>query len=106
MPELLFGNWDTNLEEIAKALAAFEAAYPEAHVSLYRQNSASVRIRVIDASFAGLGIGDRGKLVWPYLRPLSEDARSEITVLLTLAPDEVPSSFANADFDRPIPSAL
>jgi hypothetical protein len=65
-----------------------------------------VRIRVIDASFAGLSIGDRGKVVWPHLRSLSEDTRSEITVLLTLTPDEVPSSFANADFDRPIPSTL
>jgi hypothetical protein len=95
-----------NLKEIASALAAFEASHPESHVTLYRQNSASVRIRVIDASFAGLSIGDRGKVVWPYLRSLSEDARSEITVLLTLTPDEVPSSFANADFDRPLPTAL
>jgi hypothetical protein len=106
MPELLFGNWDSNLKEIADALSGYEVANPDAHVSLYRQNSASVRIRVIDPAFAGHGIGERGKMVWPYLRPLSEDARSEITLLLTLTPDEAPSSFANADFDRPIPSAL
>lgn len=106
MPELLFGNWDSNLKEIADALSGYEAANPDAHVSLYRQNSAAVRIRVIDPSFAGLGIGERGKMVWPYLRPLSEDARSEITVSLMLTPDDVPSSFANVDFGSPVPSAL
>jgi hypothetical protein len=106
MPELLFGSWDSNLKEIADALSGYVAAHPEAHVSLYRQNSASVRIRVIDRAFAGHGIAERGKMVWPYLRPLSEDARSEITLLLTLTSDEARSSFANADFEQPIPSAL
>ena len=58
MPELLFGNWDPILTEIADALSRYEAANPETHVALYRQNSASVRIRVIDPAFAGLAIGE------------------------------------------------
>ncbi|MGD9633145.1 MAG: hypothetical protein AB7U97_07695 [Pirellulales bacterium] len=106
MPKLMSGQWDSKLTEIAGALAKYEAARPDADVSLYRQNAASIRIRVIDEYFDGLGIGDRGKLFWPFLRSLSDDARSEISVLLLLTPEEVPTSFANADFACPVPSGL
>ena len=44
--------------------------------------------------------------MWPYLRPLSEETRSDITVLLMLTPDEANSSFANADFASSLPSTL
>jgi hypothetical protein len=106
MSNLMTGQWDPKLREIANALEKYEASRPDAEVALYRQNSASIRIRVIDVAFDGLGIGERGKLIWPYLRSLSEDARSEISVLLLLTPDEAPSSFANADFACPVPSGL
>jgi hypothetical protein len=106
MPELLFGRWDKSLKEIAAALSRYEAAHPEADVTLYRQNSASVRIRVLDSSFSNLSIGERSKLVWPYLRRLPEDVRSQITVLLLLGHDEAATSFANAEFDSPLPSVL
>jgi hypothetical protein len=106
MPNLITGQWDSKLREIANALARYEASRPDAEVALYRQNSASIRIRVIDDAFDGLGIGERGKHVWPYLRSLSEDIRSEISVLLLLTPEEAPSSFGNADFACPVPSGF
>ena len=106
MPELLHGDWDAVLKKIDAALGKYEAQHPGAEAALYRHNSASIRVRVIDSTFEGLSIGERSKLVWPILRSLPEEVRSEITVLLLLTPEEAPSSFANADFASPLPSSL
>lgn len=106
MPELLFGEWDPILTQVADALTPYEEDHPDARVTLYRHNSVSVRIRIIDPSFAGTHKMERDKGVWPYLNSLSDDVLSEITILLLLTPDETASSIANFDFDRPIPSTL
>ena len=106
MPTLYRGRKDSVLEKIAAALAAYERDHPGAQTSYYRQNSTSVRIRVIDAEFSELSKADRGRIVWPYLRGLAEKVQGDITVLLLLSPDEAEKSLGNHDFENPRPSRL
>lgn len=100
------GQSDNRLEAIANVLNAYEQTHPDAEVMVYRQNSASVRIRVIDQAFDGASKADRHENVWRYLQSLSDDELSEISLLLLLKPDEVEGSFANDEFENPVPSAL
>jgi hypothetical protein len=106
MPQVLFEQSDNVLRQISDALARYETDHPGARGSLYRQNSVSIRIRIIDPSFLKLSRVERDEGVWPYLESLSDDVQSEITVLLLLTPVESETSFANLDFDRPLKAAL
>ena len=91
-------------------LAALEAGYksvhPAAQVDSYRYNSASIRIRIIDPDFQGMGRAVRDDQIWEILGKLSEDVQSQVTLVLLLTPEETKTSFANMDFDNPIPSRL
>lgn len=101
------GSRDVVVERMAKALEEFEATHPGASASLYRQNSASIRVKIVDAGFKGMSKGQRHDRIWDYLgAKLGEDEMQEISILLLLAPDEVNSSFLNVDFEDPIPSNL
>jgi stress-induced morphogen len=100
------GKSDQVLQSILDALREYEATHLAADVEVYRQNSASVRVRIIDPDFAGLDRAERHKLVWRMLERLPEDVLSDVTILLLLTPDEVGDSFANFDFEHPIPSRL
>ena len=75
-------------------------------IEAYRQNSVSVRIRIIDADFKGKGRAQREEEVWAALEQLPEDVAAEISLLLLLTPEEAKSSFASFEFDAPIPSKL
>lgn len=105
MPEIR-GQSDATLDAIAAALAPYEDAHPSAHVVIYRQNSVSVRVRITDPDFDGTTRADRHETVWACFGGLSEDDQSQITLLLLLAPAETAISFANYEFDHPIPSNL
>jgi stress-induced morphogen len=100
------GQSDNRLKAIANALSEYEQAHPDAEIMVYRQNPASVRIRVIDQAFQGVSKADRHENVWCYLQSLSDDELSEISLLLLLKPEEVEGSFANDEFENPVPSAL
>lgn len=100
------GKSDSALEAIVKSLAKYETAHPRAEIMAYRQNSASIRIRVVDPDFANVSRSDRHDAVWGYLEGLSEDVLSQISVLLALTPDERPISIGSLDFDHPIPTKL
>lgn len=100
------GKSDGKIESIKAQLKKYEHDHPDAKISLYRQNSVSVRVRIIDSSFKGKDKPDRNQLVWKYLDDLSEDVQSDISMLLLLTPDEATESFANFEFDDPIPSKL
>jgi stress-induced morphogen len=78
-------------------------AYPPA---AYRYNSASIRVRVVDDSFTGLALPDREEKVLPLFRKLPRETRSDITILLLLAPEEVEESWMNREFENPSPSPL
>ncbi len=99
---------DENAEvrEIKQALSSYSRLHPNAKVDAYRQNSGSIRVRIIDPDFRKLDKAVRHDQIWEVLDPLSEDILSQITVLLLLTPEEVKTSFANMDFENPIPSRL
>ena len=97
---------DKVLRRIARALDEYAASHPEADVELYRQNSVSVRIRVIAPEFRGRGRAEREDELWQVLDRLPEEVETEISLLLMLTPEEAKTSFANLEFDNPIPSSL
>ena len=100
------GNSDGIIDRIIAALDGYEADHARAQINLYRQNSVSVRVRIVDPDFAGQGKPQRSQQVWRYLDRLPEDVQSDISTVLLLTPDETKASFANLEFDEPIPSKL
>lgn len=97
---------DSILRQIVNALREYEEAHPQAEIEVYRQNSVSVRIRILNAEFAGKSRSQREEEVWAGLNKLPEETLAEISLLLLLTPDEAKNSFASFDFDDPIPSKL
>jgi hypothetical protein len=92
---------------ILKALEThYRSAHPEAVIDSYRQNSASIRIRILDPAFRAMDRVSRDDRIWEILGKLPEDIQSQITVVLLLTPEEAKTSFANMDFENPIPSRL
>jgi hypothetical protein len=104
--QILRGKSDSTIESIKSALAAYQKANAGAKIDLYRQNSVSVRIRIIDASFVGMTKPERHDKVWHYIEQLPEEAVSDISMLVLLTPKETKMSMANMEFDDPIPSQL
>jgi hypothetical protein len=100
------GNSDEVIDKIIDALRGYEADHKRAQIDLYRQNSVSVRVRIIDPDFARLGKPQRSQQVWRYLEHLPEEIQSDISTVLLLTPDETKKSFANFEFDDPVPSKL
>jgi len=79
----------------------------------YRYNSASIRVRVIDARFEGLQREKRDAMVEKHLKDLPEATQRDIVTLFTFAPSELeqsPKTFReymlNTEFDDPSPSML
>ena len=97
---------DPVLRQIADALKAYEQAHPRAQIEAYRQNSVSVRLRVIDPDFQGRSRAEREEELWALFEDLPEDVVAEISLLLLFTPEEAKKSFANVEFDNPIPSKL
>ena len=95
---------DAVIEQIKSVLQSYQKDHPAARIDLYRQNPASVRIRIIDPDFAGMSRLDRHGRVWKYLEPLPEDQEGDISMLVLLTPDEISRSPANLEFEDPVPS--
>jgi stress-induced morphogen len=100
------GKSDEVIERIIEALRVFEADHPESQIDIYRQNPVSVRVRIIDPAFAGQSKVERSKEVWKCLDSLSDDVQSDLSTLILLAPEETKMSFANLEFEDPVPSNL
>ncbi len=97
---------DPILKQIVAALKEYNATHPRAEIEAYRQNSVSVRIRVIDPDFQGKSRVQRDDEVWVYLNKLQEETVQEVSLLLLFTPDETAKSWANMEFDNPTPSKL
>jgi hypothetical protein len=97
---------DPILRQIVNALKEYDAAHPDGEIEAYRQNSVSVRIRIVNPKFAGRSRAQREEELWTFLNKLPEEATAEISLLLLLTPDEAKKSFANVEFDNPIPSRI
>jgi hypothetical protein len=100
------GKSDGIIEELKKALSRYESDHPGAKIELYRQNSACVRIRIIDRGFAKMSRKERNDYLWKYFDILSDDAQGEISMLLALTPTEAKKDLVNCEFDDPLPSML
>lgn len=100
------GPSDDVVDAIVAVLTPYAADHPAARIDVYRQNSVSIRVRVVDPDLADLARPDRHDELWRYLDPLPEDVQAEISMLLLLSPLEVHESFANVEFEDPLPSRL
>ncbi len=89
-----------------KLIADYKPQHPRARIDVYRYNSVSVRVRIIDPDFARQDRTARDSDVWEILDTLPEDIREEISWLVLLTPDEVKTSLMNLEFEDPIPSRL
>ena len=100
------GKSDNILERIIAVLCTYRNDHPRAAIDLYRQNSVSVKIRIIDEAFGGMNRPERSDHVWEYLASLSEDDQNEIGSVILLTPDEAERSIANFEFENPVLSKL
>jgi stress-induced morphogen len=107
MATIVRGNPDPAVQALKDALDAYETEHPGAEAALYRQNSASIRVRVVDRRFEGMTKTRRHAEVWQFLAAkVPEDTLADVSLLLTVAPGELKMSFANFDFDHPLASQL
>jgi hypothetical protein len=97
---------DPYLAQIISALENYDHMSPKANVQAYRQNSVSVRIRIIDPTFKGKSRAEREEKVWAILERLPKDVVAEISMLLLLTPEEAKNSYGSQEFDDPIPSPI
>jgi hypothetical protein len=97
---------DKVLKQIVQALEAYRADHEAAEIETYRQNSVSVRIRVIDPAFAGQSRSRREEELWRILEQLPQDVLADVSLLLLLTPEEAKTSWANLEFEDPVPSRL
>ena len=100
------GKSDDIIDRIIAVLRTYGKDHPRAAIDLYRQNSVSVRIRIIDDAFGGMNRPERSDMVWRYLVSLSEDDQSEISSVILLTSDETERSFANFDTENPVRTPL
>ncbi len=100
------GKADEVLEQIKGCLERYQNDHPDAEISLYRQNPASVRVRIIDPRFVDMGRADRTDSVWKYFEGLSDEVQSDISMLVLLTSREMSRSMANLEFEDPVPSRL
>ncbi len=95
------------MQSLKDALDAYEVEHPGAKAELYRQNSASIRLRVIDRRFEGMTKSRRHADVWDFLAArVSQDTLSDVSLVLAIAPAEQGSSLMNFEFDDSKPSRL
>lgn len=95
---------DADVREIVTALERFECRHPDSESFIYRYNPGSIRIKIVDAVFAQKSKDERHDYALKFLVDISSDARSQISVLLCLAPGE--SSLLDAEFEDPSRSLL
>ncbi|MBS0209018.1 MAG: hypothetical protein JSS27_08705 [Planctomycetes bacterium] len=100
------GRTDTKLDKVADTLEAYADNHSGAQVELYRYNSISIRIRIIDAAFKGKSRSMRHRLVWEFLATLPEELQNDISLLVLITPEEKLSSLASVEFDYPSPSPI
>ena len=97
---------DEQVDQIVGALTVYQANHPESHVDVVRRRPYSIHIRIIDPDFEGIDWDEREPEVWKALEAVDDETFQNITVLLLLAPSETERSFANMEFENPVPSRL
>src|SRR4051812_37939693 len=98
----IFGVTDHVLDEVINVLRAYETQHPHAEIEGYREDSASIRIRIVDPDFKGISRIDRHNKIWDILDHLSEETLNHLSILVLVTPEEKPKSIASLDFDDPV----
>lgn len=106
MAIIIRGSSDEGLLSIQQTLLPYDEQHPEATIELYRRNSISIRIRVVDPSFDGMEKSDRHSRIWEYLEKLPDELQSDISMVVLLTPAETKRSMANLEFEDPSPSLI
>jgi hypothetical protein len=91
---------------IHPTLLLYEEQHLDATIELYRRNSISIRIWVVDPSFDGMGNSDHHSRIWESLENLPGDVQSDISMVVLLTPAETKRSMANLEFEDPSPSVI
>lgn len=100
------GKADGVLAQFRDALEPYAKQHSAANIVIYRQNSVSVRIRIVDSDFVGVSKAERHERIWKLLEHLDDELLAEMSILLLLTPQEASKSFANLEFDDPVPSRI
>ena len=103
MPVNLRGVSDEILDQVIAVLRKYESDHPDAVIDLYRQNSVSIQMRIMDPAFRGMSKKQRNDLVWDYLDTLADEAQGDISMLVLLDPSEREKSFSNLEYEDPFP---
>ncbi len=104
--KIKFEKSDAAVKKILEVLANYAKGHAKAKIDVFRSNNVSIRIRIIDPDFTGLDLVERDTLIWKFLDELPDEVISEITLLLLFTPKEAKKSFANMDFENPVPLEL
>ena len=75
--------------------------FPFKAVSVKKRNSVAWWVRIIDPRFAGSKISRRDEIVRPLPDRLPEEIQRDLTGLLMVAPEELPDSMENDEFENP-----
>jgi stress-induced morphogen len=98
---------EDDVHQVHELLARdYQVSHPLAKIDVYRQNSVSIRIRVIDPDFRGMNRVERDRVISQILAQLPEAIETQITLLLLLTPEETKMSFANFEFEHPVPTTI
>jgi stress-induced morphogen len=98
---------DEDIQRVVELLAReYQSLHRFAKIDVYRQNSVLIRIRIVDPDFHGKNRMERDRPISRLLEQLPETIESQITLLLLLTPEETKMSFANFEFEHPIPLTI
>jgi hypothetical protein len=92
---------DADVEKVQKALEAYKTDHPSAEIEVYRYNSCSIRICIIDPDFKGQDRVERDRVIWTFLDRLHDDVRSQVTMIVLLVPGEEKKSLGYLEFKNP-----
>ncbi|MFM9964774.1 MAG: hypothetical protein ACKV2Q_26505 [Planctomycetaceae bacterium] len=92
---------DSTLNAIARAIAPYLVAHPNAKFDQYRQSQTNVRLRIIDEDFVGMDDGDRLDLIGGYIDQLDDATANQVTFLSLVTPGELSDSHVNYEFENP-----
>ena len=107
MATITCGTGDKLVEKVKHILDRYEQEHPGARATVYRQNSVSIRIRIVDEAFSNMSKGARHDLVWNFISDkLDDEEVQDVSMLLLLSPKEQARSFMSEEFDDPVPSEL
>lgn len=97
---------DIQVQQILDVLTEYERSHQQVQIEGRRHNPVSIRLRIIDPDFQGMGRIEREPEIWKLLSKLPEEVFVNITMLLLLTPEEAEHSLASQEFDHPIPSRV